>query len=227
MTSPNKKQPRISTVSTPSPTGGRQIVSSQQKQTIPRSVITPETVKDPVTLAKTIQDMVEATNRGTEAARTNPFGAVFIQAKQPYTVGKQINIKHNLGVPWKYVKIVHSEAGSYPVSMVRANKNNVPSGLDDTTNASIVPTARPNNPIAITGATNASPVVITATGHGFVTGDMVFITGVTGNTAANGTWSIINVLSANTFSISVAGNGAYVSGGTVVGAGIADIEITG
>ena len=47
----------------------------------------------------------------------------------------------------------------------------------------------------VTGATNASNIVITSNNHGLVTGQRVFITGVNGNTAANGTWTVI-VLSA-------------------------------
>lgn len=66
----------------------------------------------------------------------------------------------------------------------------------------------------ITGATNASPIVITATGHGFATNDVITIAGVTGNTAANGTFTITKVDN-DTFSLnSSTGNGAYVSEGT-------------
>lgn len=75
--------------------------------------------------------------------------------------------------------------------------------------------------IAITGATNASPIVITAAAHGLATGDRVFIAGVGGNTNANGIRRVI-VLTANTFSIhnektgaAIAGNAAYTAGGTV------------
>lgn len=65
----------------------------------------------------------------------------------------------------------------------------------------------------ITGATNASPVVITSVTHTLATGASVEIAGVLGNTAANGTFTI-TVLDANTFSLnSSTGNGDYVSGG--------------
>lgn len=68
---------------------------------------------------------------------------------------------------------------------------------------------------AITAATNASPIQITATAHGLATGASVTITGVTGNTAANGSWSI-TVLNANQFTLNGStGNGTYVSGGAV------------
>lgn len=71
-----------------------------------------------------------------------------------------------------------------------------------------------NSAVNITGATNASPIVITATTHGLATGDVTVIASVGGNTAANGTWTV-SVLTANTFSLDgSAGNAAYTSGGT-------------
>jgi hypothetical protein len=67
--------------------------------------------------------------------------------------------------------------------------------------------------VAITGATNASPIVITSNGHGLSNNDLVAVTGVGGNTAANGIWSIANV-TANTFELEGStGSGAYTSGG--------------
>lgn len=67
---------------------------------------------------------------------------------------------------------------------------------------------------AITGATNATPIVVTATAHGLATGDSVVISGVLGNTGANGTF-VITKVNANSFSLNGSvGNGAYTSGGT-------------
>lgn len=67
---------------------------------------------------------------------------------------------------------------------------------------------------SITGATNASPIEITSAGHGLQTGNIVKITGVTGNTAANGTF-VVTRTGANTFTLDGStGNGAYVDGGT-------------
>ena len=72
---------------------------------------------------------------------------------------------------------------------------------------------------AITGATNATPIVITTSGTAPATGAIVTISGVGGNTAANGTFRVTN-LSGTTFSLqtlaanaNVAGSGAYTSGG--------------
>lgn len=65
----------------------------------------------------------------------------------------------------------------------------------------------------ISGATNASPIVVTIATHNLENGDQITITGVLGNTAANGTWAIDNVTS-NTFElVGSTGDGAYASGG--------------
>jgi hypothetical protein len=79
-------------------------------------------------------------------------------------------------------------------------------------------TACPTNGVVgktgnVTGATNANPIVVTSVAHGLKTGDSVVIAGVGGNTAANGTWTITK-LTADTFSVPVAGNGSFTSGGT-------------
>jgi hypothetical protein len=64
----------------------------------------------------------------------------------------------------------------------------------------------------ITNATNATPIVITSTAHGLAVDDTVFITGVLGNTAANGTFIVSVVADANTFTLrDSAGSGAYTS----------------
>jgi hypothetical protein len=79
---------------------------------------------------------------------------------------------------------------------------------------------------AITAATNASPIVVTVTSHGWSNGDVVVINGVGGNTAANGTWVIAGV-TANTFNLTTlpaeggsalnsTGNAAYTSGGKAI-----------
>lgn len=75
----------------------------------------------------------------------------------------------------------------------------------------------------ISGATNATPIVVTTNAaHGLVSGQPVTISGVVGNTAANGTF-YVNVLTTTTFAlysnagltIPVIGNGVYSSGGTL------------
>lgn len=75
---------------------------------------------------------------------------------------------------------------------------------------------------AITGATNATPIVITATAHGFANGDIVLVGAVGGNLAANGIWKIAGQ-AANTFQLTdpitdgnAVGSAAYTSGGYAV-----------
>ena len=78
----------------------------------------------------------------------------------------------------------------------------------------------------ITGATNATPIVITSANHKLQTGDRVTIVNVGGNTAANGTWAITFV-SSNTFSLDGSvGNGAYTSGGTWNLSGFYYVDLT-
>lgn len=78
----------------------------------------------------------------------------------------------------------------------------------------------------VTGATDASPIVITSQGHGLTTGMRVNISGVLGNTAANGDFNITYVDS-NSFSLdSSVGNGTYTSGGAWHAAGLYEFSIT-
>jgi hypothetical protein len=75
--------------------------------------------------------------------------------------------------------------------------------------------------IPVTNTTNSNPIAVNTTGaHGLATGNIVTISGVTGNTNANGTFKVI-VIGPSTFTlvnattdVAPAGNG--VSGGTIV-----------
>ena len=83
--------------------------------------------------------------------------------------------------------------------------------------------------LAITNATNASPIVCTvADTTGMANEDLVIIRGVGGNTAANGTWRI-TVINGTTFSLHTVrgslastGNGAYTSGGCIINLSLGD-----
>jgi hypothetical protein len=67
---------------------------------------------------------------------------------------------------------------------------------------------------AITGCTNATPIVVTSAGHGRSIGDLVGINGTITNTAPNGKiWYLSNTTTTFTLEGSV-GNGASASGGT-------------
>lgn len=68
--------------------------------------------------------------------------------------------------------------------------------------------------LAITGASFATPIVITtALPHGLTTGELVRVTGVNGNAGANGDW-YVTVLTGTTFALDDSiGSGAWTSGG--------------
>jgi hypothetical protein len=69
---------------------------------------------------------------------------------------------------------------------------------------------------AISGATNASPIVLTLSlGHGLVDGDLIGVAGVGGNTALNGQiWQCAATTATTTALFGSTGNGAYTAGGT-------------
>jgi len=67
---------------------------------------------------------------------------------------------------------------------------------------------------SISGATNASPIQITSAAHGLFSGMTVVISGVGGNTAANGSWRITKVDADNFRLVGSTGNGSYTSGGS-------------
>lgn len=78
----------------------------------------------------------------------------------------------------------------------------------------------------ITGATNVSPISVTSTAHGLQTGNVVKITGVLGNTAANSTFTVTRT-GANTFTLDGStGNGAYTSGGAWHVLGLYSLSLT-
>lgn len=66
-------------------------------------------------------------------------------------------------------------------------------------------------PVAVTSSTDATPIVVTATAHGFVTGQRVLIFGHSTNIAANGIFKVTR-LTANTFSLQDEFTGADVAG---------------
>lgn len=68
-----------------------------------------------------------------------------------------------------------------------------------------------NSGQAITGATNATPIVLTSAAHGLSINDTVVVGGVQGNTAANGLWTV-SAVTTNTITLSGSvGNAAYTS----------------
>lgn len=69
--------------------------------------------------------------------------------------------------------------------------------------------------VTISGATNATPIVVTfGAGHGLKNADRVHISGITGNTGANGEWELKFTGDNTAQLLGSKGNGAY--GGTPV-----------
>jgi hypothetical protein len=121
--------------------------------------------------------------------------------------------------------------GNITQAQVVSNPN---TGIVTTTvaNANVTPASSPTIGTAqvpgivdfpITGASNANPIVITASGHGLTSGTWVTISGVTGNTNANGTWPITFV-SSSTFSIPTGGNATYTGGGQIDGGDLGQVD---
>ena len=73
----------------------------------------------------------------------------------------------------------------------------------------------------VTGATNASPIVVTSAAHGFTNGMVVTVDSVEGNTNANGDW-VVTDATTDTFKlyttagVASSGNSAYTTGGSIV-----------
>lgn len=75
--------------------------------------------------------------------------------------------------------------------------------------------------IVVSSSTNATPIVITlAAGHGLKNGDRLALAGITGNTNANGEWTLASVTSTTAVLLGSVGNGTH--GGTVRAAVIFD-----
>lgn len=75
--------------------------------------------------------------------------------------------------------------------------------------------------LTITGATNATPIVITlGANHGLKNGDRIAVSGITGNTNANGEWSLSSVGATTATLVGSVGNGVF--GGTVRVASVFD-----
>lgn len=66
-------------------------------------------------------------------------------------------------------------------------------------------------PVAIVASTDATPIVVRATAHGFVTDDLVMIYGHTTNVAANGIFKVTKI-TADTFSLQNRYTGANIAG---------------
>ncbi len=76
-----------------------------------------------------------------------------------------------------------------------------------------------DSPLTVTGASNATPIVLTCT-NTYLAGDEIVVASVAGNTAANGRWIVGSGVTGTTIPLvkfdgsNSTGNGTYTSGGT-------------
>jgi len=83
---------------------------------------------------------------------------------------------------------------------------------------------KPVTSLRITGASNASPIVVTSPSHNLATGAQVIVAGVQGNTAANGTWTVTRI-DENNFSLN--GSDGTSSQPYAQGTGTVTVSISG
>lgn len=69
----------------------------------------------------------------------------------------------------------------------------------------------------ITGASNASPILITCASHGLTNGELVKVSGVLGNAGANGTFIMLYHDADSFYLLGSTGTGTYTGGGQVEG----------
>lgn len=70
--------------------------------------------------------------------------------------------------------------------------------------------------VAVSAASNASPIVVTTnSAHTLSTGDVIWVSGVQGNNATNGKWTVTKIDATHFQLNGSSGSGAYTSGGTV------------
>jgi len=149
-------------------------------------------------------DMQNTVAQGTIRAATNAGPIVITSPNHGLTSGQRIRVNNVNGntAANGLQKIAVIDANTFSLDGTTGN------GVYDTSSGFGSWTAN-----VITDASNTPNVVITSPQHGLQPGDEIRITGVLGNSAANGTFKV-SVLSADTFSlIGTTGDGVYQGGG--------------
>jgi hypothetical protein len=155
--------------------------------------------------------VADTTTGGTITAATNATPIQITSNNHNLATGQQVTISGVAGNTaangtWT---VSYFDANNFTLNGSAGNAPYTAGGI-----WTLVPTSGPA--MAITAASNSTPVQITSAGHGLVTGQRVTISGVGGNTAANGTWTI-TVVDANNFTLNGSqGNAVYTAGGTWV-----------
>ena len=148
-----------------------------------------------------------------ESSVQAPFSFLIADYQPAGTVGKNLNISDlqiiGTGTPGDGAHSLINLGNCLHCSVRNVFFNSVgPIGVQ-IGNSSLVAAS-----LNVTAASNTNPIVITtSTAHGYETGEETTIAAVGGNTNANGKF-IVKVVDATRFSIPVAGNAPYTSGGT-------------
>jgi hypothetical protein len=114
--------------------------------------------------------------------------------------------------PWKTITSGATAARIAPGDTIKIAKSAAPTslGINGTWTDGSIPAT-----VAIVSSTNATPIEITATAHGYTTGMVIFVTGHATNTNANGLW-VVTYVGVNTFTLDGSvGNGTGSATGTV------------
>ena len=151
-------------------------------------------------------DMQSSVPRGVIRAATNTSPIVITSPNHGLTSGQRIRISNVAGntAANGVKKITVLDANRFRLDSTAGN------GAYDTTNGFGMWTAN-----IVTTVTNAANMLMTSPGHGLTTGDEIRVTGVLGNTAANGTFKV-TVLDVDRFYLQKAGGGVYTGGGNWV-----------
>lgn len=163
------------------------------------------------------------TARTATLSSSTAWGAVAISFKEPQVFyidpvnGADANNGQSFATALKNISGATSAKGVQAGDTVRIEEAPLyDTGVNATWTSVTERGISPFNTQSITGATNATPIVVsTSLAHGYSTGDVVLITGATGNTAANGIWKV-TVTSSTQFSLDdSSGNGTWSSGGAI------------
>jgi hypothetical protein len=138
-------------------------------------------------------------------------------------VGQEDDLLNSVGsTANNEITVGSNGAGRYRVSYSNSIKNAGAASKEFL----IVPGIELASAKAITGTTLATPIVVTSTAHGLKNGDMVTISGCTGNTAANGDWVVTNKAD-NTFELYDLSGTAAIGAGTDDNYGTIDVVYPG
>jgi len=108
-----------------------------------------------------------------------------------YVNGLDANNGSSWALAWKTINgAVAATIG--PGDVIRIAKSPAPTSLGITAQWTGVPATLPTS-LPITSSTNAGPINVNCVGHGYVTGDIIYIQDHTVNLTANGTWTITYV----------------------------------